>query len=79
MATRYEGIDAASATVSVYTEGMDIGMDIVAPGKIAVVISYDEVVYIEGTAQEVFNLLTDASIAVMQTMAAEHDKEDEEA
>ena len=66
MSVRYEAIDARYATVSVAQEGEELGEDLVGDGKMALVISYDEVVYIEGTRLELLQL-----IANMLTVVAD--------
>lgn len=66
MSTRYEGMDASATTVSTREAGEWVGEDLIREGRIALLFSYDEVVYIEGTRTEILGLLADALTAVME-------------
>jgi len=60
MSVRYEGAYAKDTTVSVAQAGEIVGQDEMPEGQIALLLSYDEVFYIQGTRSEVLDVLIDA-------------------
>lgn len=57
MTTRYEGAGAKDTRITVIPAGEEIGDDVVPEGQIALAFSYDEVFYLQGTPQQVRELL----------------------
>lgn len=57
MSVRFEGAWASGTAVEVAGAGTTLGEDEVAEGHVAVVFSYDEVFYVEGTPDELRTLL----------------------
>lgn len=60
MSTRYEGAGATDVRVTVYPAGEEIGEDIIPEGQLGLILSYDEVFYVQGTAEELRKLLQGA-------------------
>lgn len=57
MSVRYEGADAQSVMFDLLPGGSDIGLDTVPEGEYALCFNYDEVFYVQGTKQDLENLL----------------------
>lgn len=57
MSVRYEGAGARGTSVSITPGGEELGDDVVPEGQMALVFSYDEVFYIQGTAEQLRRLL----------------------
>lgn len=57
MSVRYEGASARGTSVSIVPAGKELGEDIIPEGQMALVFSYDEVFYIQGTAEQLRKLL----------------------
>ena len=62
MTTRYEGAGARDTRLTIHAGGEEIGYDEVPEGHIALAFNYDEVFYIQGTPDEVHQLLVDAIV-----------------
>lgn len=60
MSVRYEGADARYTSTYIAKAGEEIGEDTVPEGKVALVMSYDEVFYLVGTVEEIRRFLTGA-------------------
>ena len=57
MTVRYEGAGAKGTTITIHTAGEEIGDDVVPEGEIALAFNYDEVFYLQGTAEDLHYVL----------------------
>jgi hypothetical protein len=60
MSTRYEGAGAKDVNITIFPAGEEVGMDIIPEGQLGLILGYDEVFYIQGTAEELRTLLQEA-------------------
>jgi hypothetical protein len=72
MTARYEGAAADRTIVDVLTAGEEIGGDVIPAGQVAVVFSYDEVFYLQGTPKALAILLGNAQVRLVNAAGRNH-------
>ena len=74
MSVRYEGAGAKDTRITIHAAGEEIGDDVIPEGHIALAFNYDEVFYLQGTADDLQTLLVDAMAKVAMHLASMKEK-----